>query len=116
MKLAQQLFLGSPRKSTKLPPYRINWVSNKDIRHELKKYSEEKETGEKIEEYLSSFLSKFSASEIRFALVATLAKLELDIEDLPVRKNKLIEFFSVDLQQNVYSGKINQVRQKVRVI
>ncbi len=41
-----------------------------------------------------SLLSKFSTSEIKFALVATLLKLELDIEDLPVRKNKLIEVFS----------------------
>ncbi len=41
-----------------------------------------------------SLLSKFSTSEIRFALVATLAKLELDIIDLPVRKNKLTELFS----------------------
>ncbi len=48
----------------------------------------------KIEEDLSSLLSNFSTSEIRFALVATLAKLELDIKDLPVRKNKLIELFS----------------------
>ncbi len=39
-------------------------------------------------------LSNFSTSEMRFALVDTLAKLELDIEDLPVRKNKLIELFS----------------------
>ncbi len=60
----------------------------------MKKYSEEKETGKNIEEDLSSLLSKFSTSEIRFALVATLAKLELDIKDLPIRKNKLIEFFS----------------------
>ncbi len=60
----------------------------------MKKYSEEKETGKKIEEDLSSLLSKFSTSEIRSALIATLAKLELDIKDLPVKKNKLIEFFS----------------------
>ncbi len=51
-------------------------------------------TGNKIEEDLSSLLSKFTTGEIRFALVATLVKLELDIKDLPVRKNKLIEFFS----------------------
>ncbi len=80
--------------STKLPAYRINWLSIKDIRCKLKKYSNEDETGEKIEEDLSSLLSKFSTSEIRFALVPILAKLELDIEDLPVRKNKLNELFS----------------------
>ena len=51
-------------------------------------------TGKKIEEDLSSLLSNISTSEIRFALVATLAKLELDIKDLPLRKNKLIELFS----------------------
>jgi hypothetical protein len=94
VKLAQQLFLGSPKLSTKLPPCRINWLSIKDIRYELKKYSNEDKTGKKIEKDLSSLLSKFSTSEIRFALVATLAKLQLDIKDLPVRKNKLIELFS----------------------
>ena len=60
----------------------------------MKKCCEEKAIGKKIEEDLSSLLSIFSTSEIMFALVATLAKLELDIKDLPVRKNKLIEFFS----------------------
>ncbi len=94
MKSAQQLFLGSPILSAKLATYRINWLSIEDIRCELKKYSNEDETGKKIEEDLSSFLSNFSTSEIRFALVATLAKLELNIEDLPLRKNKLIELFS----------------------
>jgi hypothetical protein len=73
VKSDQQLLLGSPHKSTKLPVYRINWVSIKDIRRKLKKYSEEDDTGEKIEEHLSSLLSKFSTSEIRFALVATLS-------------------------------------------
>jgi hypothetical protein len=94
MKSAQQLFLESPILSPKLPAYRINWLSINDIRCKLKKYSNEDETGKKIKEDLSSLLSNFSTSEIRFALVATLAKLELDIEDLPSRKNKLIELFS----------------------
>jgi hypothetical protein len=94
MKLARQLFLGSPILSAKLPAYRINQLSIKDIRCKLKKYSNEDKTGKKIKEDLSSLLSNFSTSEIRFALVATLAKLELDIEDLPLRKNKLIELFS----------------------
>jgi hypothetical protein len=94
VKLARQLFFWSPKLSTKLPAYRINWLSIKDIRCKLKKYSNEDKTGKKIKEDLSSLLSKFSTSEIRFALVATLAKLELDIKDLPVRKNKLIELFS----------------------
>jgi hypothetical protein len=80
--------------STKLPAYCINWLSNEDIRCKLKNYSNEDERGKKIEEDLSSLLSKFSTSEIRFALVVTLAKLELDVENLPVRKNKLIELFS----------------------
>jgi hypothetical protein len=70
--------------STKLPAYRINWLSVKDIRCEHKKYSNEDETGKKIKEDLSSLLSNFSTSEIRFTLVATLAKLELDMEDLPL--------------------------------
>ncbi len=50
-------------------------------------------TGSKIEEDVSSLLSKFAPGEIRFALVATLAKLGLDINDLPARKSKLIEVF-----------------------
>ncbi len=94
VKLARQLFLGSLILSAKLPAYRINWLSINDIRCKLKKYSNEDKTGKKIEEDLSSFLSNFSTSEIRFALVATLAKLELNIKDLPLRKNKLIELFS----------------------
>ncbi len=51
-------------------------------------------TGNKIEEDVSSLLSKFAPGEIRFALVATLAKLGLDIIDHPVQKSKLIEMFS----------------------
>jgi hypothetical protein len=43
---------------------------------------------------VSSFISKFALGEIRFALVATLAKLELDIKDLPAWKSQLIEMFS----------------------
>ncbi len=51
-------------------------------------------TGNKIEEDVSSLLSKFAPGEIRFALVATLVKLGLDINDLPIWKSKLIEVFS----------------------
>jgi hypothetical protein len=80
--------------SAKLSAYHINWLSIDNIRCKLKKYSNEDETGKKIKEDLSSLLLNFSTSEIRFALVATLAKLELDIEDLPLRKNKFIELFS----------------------
>jgi hypothetical protein len=94
VKSARQLFLGSPILSAKLPAYRINWLSINNIRCKLKKYSNEDETGKIIEEDLSSLLLNFSTSEIRFALVATLAKLELDIEDLSLRKNKLIGLFS----------------------
>ncbi len=43
---------------------------------------------------MSSLLSKFAPGEIRFALVATLAKLELDIKDFPAQKSQLIEVFS----------------------
>ncbi len=42
---------------------------------------------------MSSLLSKFAPGEIRFALVATLAKLKLDIKDLPAWKSQLIEMF-----------------------
>ncbi len=94
VKSAQHLFLGSPILSAKLSAYHINWLSIDNIRCKLKKYSNEDETGKKIKEDLSSLLLNFSTSEIRFALVATLAKLELDIEDLPLRKNKFIELFS----------------------
>ncbi len=94
VKLAQQQLLGSLILSTKLPAYRINWLSIDKIRCELKKYSNEDETSKKIKEDLSSLLSNFSTSEIRFVHVATLAKFELDIKDLAVRKNKLIELFS----------------------
>ncbi len=69
VKSARQLLLRSPQKSTKLPAYCINWISIKDIRRKLKKYNEEKETGKKIEEDLSSL------SEIRFTLVVTQEKL-----------------------------------------
>ncbi len=87
-------FLGCPILFAKLPAYCINWLSIDNIRCKLKKYSNEDETGKKIEEGLSSLLSNFSTSELRFTLVATLAKWELDIKDLPLRKNKLIELFS----------------------
>ncbi len=40
-----------------------------------------------------SLLSKFAPGEIRFALVATLAKSELDIKDLPAQISQLIEVF-----------------------
>jgi hypothetical protein len=83
VKSTRQLFVETPRKSTKLPSHLINWLSIKDIRRELEKHNKQKVTGNKIEEDVSSLLSKFTPGEIRFALVATLAKLELDIKDLP---------------------------------
>ncbi len=42
---------------------------------------------------MSSLLLIFAPGEIRFALVATLAKLDLDIKDLPAQKSQLIEVF-----------------------
>jgi hypothetical protein len=50
--------------------------------------------GSKIEEDVSSLLSKFAPGEMRIALAVTPAKLELDINDLPAWKSKLIEVFS----------------------
>jgi hypothetical protein len=44
--------------------------------------------GSKLEEDVSSLLSKFALGEIRFALVATLAKLGLDIF-LQLQKEKI---------------------------
>jgi hypothetical protein len=93
VKSTRQLFVETPRKSTKLPAHLINWLSIKDIRRELEKHNEQKVMGNKIEEDVSSLLSKFAPGEIRFALVATLAKLGLDINDLLVQKSKLIEVF-----------------------
>ncbi len=90
IKSAQKLVLRSPKLSTKLPAYQINWLSYKDIRRKLFKYTKEEGTSGTIKEDLLSLLSKFLPSDIRFTLVATLSKLELDIEDLSVRKNKLI--------------------------
>jgi hypothetical protein len=74
--------------------YQINWLNYNNIRCKLVKYTKERGRSGTIEEDLSSLLSKFLTSEIKFALVATLSKLELDIKDLLVRKNKLIELFS----------------------
>jgi hypothetical protein len=64
----------------------VNRLSIKDIRRELEKHNKQKVTSNKIDEDVSSLLSKFAPDEIRFALVATLAKLGLDINDLPVWK------------------------------
>ncbi len=94
VKSAPKLVLGSPKSSTKLPAYQINWLDYNDIRCKFVKYTKEEGRSGTIEEDLSSLLSMFLTSEINFALVATLSKLELDIEYLPVRKNKIIESFS----------------------
>jgi hypothetical protein len=77
-----------------LPAYLINWTSINNIRIELKKYDHQEEEGEKLEDNLSSLLSKFSTGDLKLALVATVAKLQLDVKELPLRKNKLIELFS----------------------
>jgi hypothetical protein len=77
-----------------LPAYLINWTSINDIRIKLKKYDHQEEEGEKLEDNLSSLLSKFSTGDLKLALVATVAKLQLDVKELPLRKNKLIELFS----------------------
>jgi hypothetical protein len=99
---AQQLLLESPCKSAKLPAYLINWISISDIKRELKKYGEEEGTGQTIKHHLSSLLSKFPTGDIKNALVAILAKLELDVKDLPTRKNKLIELFSQLLYDKMF--------------
>jgi hypothetical protein len=91
VKSAQKLVLRSPKLSTKLPAYQINWLNYNNIKCKLVKYTKEEGRSGTIKEDLLSLLSKFSNREIRFALVGTLSKLELDIKDPPVRKNKLIE-------------------------
>jgi hypothetical protein len=87
--------------STKLSAYQINWLNYNNIRCKLVKYTKEEGRSGTIEEAFLSLLSKFLTSEIKFALVATLFKLELDIKDLPVRKNKLIEMFSQLILNNM---------------
>jgi hypothetical protein len=84
-----------------LPAYQINWLNYNNIRCKLFKHTKEEGRSRTIEEDLSSLLSKFLTSEIKFALVATISKLELDIKDLPVRKNKLIEMFSQLILDNM---------------
>jgi hypothetical protein len=86
---------------TKLPAYQINWLNYNNIRCKLVKYTKEEGRGGTIKEDLLSLLSKFPTSEIKFALVATLSKLELDIKDLPVKKNKLIELISQLILNNM---------------
>jgi hypothetical protein len=93
VKSTPQLFVENPRKSTKLASHLINWLNIKDIRCKLEKHNKQKVLGSKKEEDVSSLLSKFGPGEIRFALVVTLAKLGLDINDLPAWKSKLIEVF-----------------------
>ena len=77
-----------------LPAYLINWTSINDIRIQLKKYDHQEEEGEKLKDNLSSLLSKFSTGDLKLALVATVAKLQLDVKELPLKKNQLIELFS----------------------
>jgi hypothetical protein len=84
-----------------LPAYQINWLNYNDNRCELVKYTKEEGRSGTIKEDLLSPLFKFSTSEIKFALVTTLSKLELDIKDLPVRKNMLIELFSQLILDNM---------------
>ena len=102
VKSAQKLVLGSPKLSTKLPAYQINWLNYNNIRCRLVKYTKEGGRSGTIKEDLLSLLSKFCTSEIKFALVATLSKLELGIEELPVRKNKLIELFPQLILNNMF--------------
>ncbi len=80
VKSAQKLVLGSPKSSTNLPAYQINWLNYNNIRCKLVKYTKEEGRSESIEEDLLSLLSKFLTSVIKFNLL--------------VRKNKLIELFS----------------------
>ncbi len=62
----------------------INWFKIEDIRRKLEKYDEK---CSKIEDDVSLLMSKFDLSELRFAVVASLAKLGLDITVLPARKS-----------------------------
>jgi hypothetical protein len=57
----------------------------------LEKYNEKRS---KIEDDVTLLMSKFDLSELRFAVVASLAKLGLDITVLPPRKSNMIEVFS----------------------
>ncbi len=118
VKSARQLLLEtSSGTSTKkvLPTYLINWTSINDIRIELKKYDHQEEEGEKLEDNLSSLLSKFSTGDLKLALVATVAKLQLDVKELPLRKNKLIELFS-QLIFNEMSILVNLTKSATRYV
>jgi hypothetical protein len=58
-----------------------------------------------IKENLSYLLNHFSMNDIRFAVVATISKLDLvastEIDELASRKSKLIEFFSQLIYNNM---------------
>jgi hypothetical protein len=101
VKSAQKLVLRSPKLSTKLPAYQINCLNYNNIRYMLVKYTKEEGRSGTIKEDLLPLISKFLIGETKFALVVTLSKLELDIKDLPVRKNKLIELFSQSILDNM---------------
>ncbi len=64
----------------------------------MKKYLKKENKNPTIEKDVSFLLSKFSMIEICNALFITVGKLDIDaltgINELPQRKQKLIEFFS----------------------
>ncbi len=63
VKSSQKLVLRSPKLSTKLSAYQINWLSYNNIAHKLVKSTKEEGRSGTIKEDLSSLLSKFSNSE-----------------------------------------------------
>ncbi len=91
MKSTCKLFVGAFAQSTKLASDLINWFRIEDIRRELEKYNEK---CSKTEDDVSLLMSKVTLSELQFAVVASLAKLGLDITDFPAQKSKMIEVFS----------------------
>ncbi len=90
--------LGSPTLFSKLPGFQIDWLNCKEIGREVMKYLKQENQKSTIEEELLYLLSQFSMSKICNALCVTITKLDLvastDMDELPSRKQKLIEFFS----------------------
>ena len=86
----RKLFFVEVSRSTKLASHLINWFNIEDIRRELEKYNKKRS---KIED-VTLLMSKFDLSELRFAVVASLATLGLDITVLPPQKSNIIEVFS----------------------
>jgi hypothetical protein len=106
---AKKLFLGSPllpSSIVKKTAFCINWLNYHDNRCGVNKYINEHNSSHKstIQEDISFLLSMFTAKEIKITFAVTLLKFNFSfhgLEQLPLRKNKMIESFS----QYIYDHK-----------